>query len=224
MIEPTATGANGDVADIGISWDSENNNVDVVADPTGDAESFVLQGNFSGNNANGNIDGNLTDSIFFDGATVSVDFYLGPDGGNANDVTVRIRPVDGAGTGGIQFNVDGSVSGAGNNWTINHFGTEVWQSAEWTYSSTGNPDEFETLLTITERGTANSISETTTFTAAAGTDTNPFTETNALFRGNANHFAYVDNIQVQGNLVPEPSACLLGIMAMLGMLHFRKRS
>ncbi len=222
VIEPTATGSLGDVADIGLSWDSEANNVDVVADPDGTPGSQVLQGNFPGDNSNGNMDGNLAAPIRFHGAMISVDFYVGPDGGNANDVTVRIRPVTGAGTGGIQFNVDGSVSGAGNNWTIQHFGTEIWQSAQWTYTSTGNPDEYSTSLTITERGTTNTRTETTVFTAAAGTDANFFTETNALFRGNANHFAYIDNLQVDG--VPEPTTCLLGLISTIGMaLSARRR-
>ena len=63
VIETSATGALGDLPDVGISWNSENNNVDVVADPAGIADSQVLQGNFTGSGDNGNMDGDFADSL-----------------------------------------------------------------------------------------------------------------------------------------------------------------
>ena len=108
-------------------------------------------------------------------------------------------------------------------WTINHFGTEVWQTAQWTYTSTGTTDEYDTALTITEIGTGNSVNETTTF-LTVDTDARVFTEVAPLFRGNANHEAYIDNLQVDGMIfVPEPSMWLLCLTSVLGAVLWHRR-
>ena len=63
--------------DVGLSWDNEKSpGVIVAANPntTGNASATVLQLHHKGE-----MDGNLSTGILFDGATLSTDFYIGSD-------------------------------------------------------------------------------------------------------------------------------------------------
>ena len=101
---------------------------------------------------------------------------------------------------------------------MNHYGSDVWQRATWSFSYTGTGNFWDVDLAFTNLDTSATISNTFNVELAGLTASDVFTEVTP--RGQSTGSMYVDNIQV--STVPEPST---GLLLTLGLtaLSFRRR-
>jgi hypothetical protein len=237
------------INDIGTSWGIPNGTLAefaVRANPNAAAGNASAQALFSDPPAGTSprsADGRLLNSIFIEGATISFDFYIPGLGNVGNSINVRLMSTNklGAlsGLGGLNLRVDGGVGGSGgvfndgiNPGTLNldHFGSNVWQNAKYTYSNLDSVNGFlDTTLTITRMtdnafvtGTARWSINTTNWTGFE-----EFAVVNPQFDGTAAYEAYIDNLKVEGlkwAAIPEPTALALAGLGLIGLLAFRRCS
>ena len=203
--------------DIGLSWSHEvAPGVEVASNPdmTGNTSSQVLQ---LWNK--GEMDGNFSTGILFDGATLSTDFYISSDSAS-NKITMKFRTAAGWGPFNLNLKQNGDVTGglAVGPLAINHYGSDVWQTATWSFSYTGTGNFWDVDLAFTNLDTPATHSGSFNVELAGLTASDVFTEVTP--RGQSTGSMYVDNIQV--STVPEPST---GLLLTLGLtaLSFRRR-
>ena len=203
--------------DIGASWNNEKPpGVEVVLNPhmTGNTSSQVLQLFHKGE-----MDGNFSTGILFDGATLSTDFYISSDSAS-NKITMKFRTAAGWGPFNLNLKQNGDVTGgsAVGPLAINHYGSDVWQTATWSFSYTGTGNFWDVDLAFTNLDTPATHSGSFNVELAGLTASDVFTEVTP--RGQSTGSMYVDSIQV--STVPEPST---GLLLTLGLtaLSFRRR-
>ena len=203
--------------DTGTSWSDEvAPGVEVVSNPdmTGNTSSQVHQLFHKGA-----MDGNFSTGIPFDGATLSTDFYISSDSAS-NKITMKFRTAAGWGPFNLNLKQNGDVTGglAVGALAINHYGSDVWQRATWSFAHTGTGNFWDVDLSFTNLKTPATNSNTFTLELAGLTTSDVFTEVTP--RGQSIGSMYVDNIQV--STVPEPST---GLLLTLGLtaLSFRRR-
>ncbi len=228
-------------SDIGISWDnSVPGGVDIVANP-------VMVGNMSTQVYQafkyGSMDGNFTNGIPFDGATISMDFLLST-GAPGRRIDFGMQTADANSPAGeedglyfspfaIKVRHDGDVhnsSGHANGFAndafggMSHFGTGIWQNASATFSHIGqnaaNPsgDDWSVDLSFTNLITGDILSDTQTVILSADVKNQEFTQ--IYVRSSNNGDRYVDNVEVRGyspSPVPIPAAVWLFGSAMAGL-------
>ena len=190
----------------------------MVANPnsaTGNASAQVLQ-----LHNKGEMDGNLSTGILFDGATLSTDFYIGSDA-TVNKITMKFRTADGTGPFNLNLKQNGDVTGGLSVGTlgITHYGADVWQSATWSFSYTGTSNLWDVDLSFTNLVTSATTSNTFNNLALAVTTSDVFTEVTP--KGQAGGSMYVDNIQVVA--IPEPGSAALAMIGLIGLGLFGPR-
>ena len=210
---------NTSAGNIGSIWDNEvSPGVTVVANPfpTGNASATVLQLHHKGE-----MDGNLSTGILFDGATLSTDFYISSDAAT-NKITIKFRTAAGTGPFNLNLKQNGEVTGgaAVGILAITHYGADVWQSATWSFAYTGASNLWDVELSFTNLATGDTTSDTFNNLALAVTTSDVFTEVTP--RGQDGGTMCVDNIQVSA--VPEPTTALLLTLGVLGMAARRRLS
>ena len=188
------------------------------------------------------MDVNFTNGISFDGATISMDFFLAPGapGGRRIDFGMQIaaagspaEAVDGANFSPFAIKVrhDGQVhnsSGVANGFPndafsdFSHFGSDVWQNATASFSFVGpnadNPssaDDWRVDLTFTNLVTNAILSDTQTVVLNADVKNQEFTQI-YVRRANTGD-GYADNIRVTTTVVPEPASIAIWLLMGLGL-------
>jgi hypothetical protein len=204
--------------DVGLSWDNEKSpGVTVATNPntTGSASTQVLQ-----LHNKGEMDGNLSTGIPFDGARLSTDFYITADAA-VNKITMKFRRADGTGPFNLNLKQNGEVTGGLSVGTlgITHYGTDVWQTATWSFAYTGTSNLWDVDMSFTNLETSATTSETFNNLALAVTTSDVFIEVTP--RGQDSGTMFVDNIQVSSP-VPEPTTALLLTLGLAG-LGMRRR-
>ena len=212
--------------DIGTSWDTPTG-VGVKLNP-------LLVGNTSLQTIQPlhkkQIDGNFTQAIFANGATVSFDF-LTTSGTGTQKVQVKLGKVDNTTlfAGGPFFNVDTTIGGATSTTLgaafsgFTHYGHNVWQNVSMTYTyETTTAGLWDIDMTLTNLATLATKNHVGTLADPIGF-ADGSTEVTQIAPRTQGSVGYFDNMTVTGTAVPEPTSLALFGLGGLAMLARRRR-